>query len=88
MSITVIISHEVKDFDTWKQVFDAHESNRASLGMKTKPYRKLDSPNTVFVIGEAPSRQVFEKMFFNPDMAEVRKAAGVISEPIVTLLEG
>ena len=88
MSITVIISHEVKDFDLWKEGFDANESARASLGMKAKPYRKLDSPNTIYVIGEAPSREVFEKMFFNPNMAEVRKAAGVISEPIVTLLEG
>ena len=88
MSITVIISHKVKNFDSWKVGFDANASVRASLGIKTKPYRKLDSPNTVYVIGEAPSREVFEKMFFNVDMADVRKAAGVISEPIVTLLEG
>ena len=51
MAITAIVSHEVKDFDTYKTGFDAHEDARKAAGIDATAYRKLDSPNTVYVIG-------------------------------------
>ena len=36
MSITVIISHQVEDFDKWKIGFDVHESARAEAKMQAR----------------------------------------------------
>ena len=55
MTITAIVSHDIKDWDTFKEGFDAHESVRAAADITAKAYRKVDSSNTVYVIGEIPS---------------------------------
>ena len=33
MAITAIVSHEVKDFDTYKAGFDAHDNARTAAGI-------------------------------------------------------
>ena len=54
MAITVIVSHDIKDWDTFKQGFEAHESTRAAAGITAKAYKKADSANTVYAIGKIP----------------------------------
>ena len=74
MAITAIVSHEVKDFDTYKTGFDAHGDARKAAGIDATAYRKLDSPNTVYVIGKVPSKEVFDEMFGDPDFNQLMAA--------------
>jgi len=87
MSITIVVSHEVEDFQRWKLGFDDHESVRTEAGIKATAYRRVDAPNHVYVIGTAESKEVFEAFISSPDLQESMKNAGVISPPEFTILE-
>ena len=87
MSITVIISHQVEDFDRWKIGFDDHESVRAEAKMQAKAYRSADDPNHVYVIGTAESKEAFDAFTSSSELQESMKKVGVISQPGFTILE-
>ena len=87
MTITAIVSHDIKDWDTFKEGFDAHESFRAAAGITAKAYRKVDSSNTVYVIGEIPSQEVFDEFFSDPNFHKHMEGIGVILPVDVTVLE-
>ncbi len=87
MTITAIVSHDIKDWDTFKEGFDAHDSVRTAVGITAKAYKKVDSSNTVYVIGEIPSKKVFDEFFSDPDFHEHMENIGVILPVDVTVLE-
>ena len=59
MSITVIIEANVKDFDKWLALFNELEAQRQEAGINLKAFKNPGEPKTSFVIGTAPSKQVF-----------------------------
>ena len=63
MTITVIISVQVSDFDQQKSKFDNLEEQRLESGISARAYRKPDNPNASYVIGTAPSKEAFVKFF-------------------------
>ena len=79
MSITMLVTHQVEDFATWKIGFDSHESARAEAGIKATPYKETGGDsNYGHITGTVPSKDVFEEIFSRPEMQEVMKNAGVI----------
>jgi hypothetical protein len=85
--VTVIMSHEVKDFKKWKAVYDADQSNRAKAGVKDLSlYTSVKNPNDVTMIFEAPNAGVLEAYTTNPRVQEEMKEAGVISKPVSSVL--
>ena len=51
--VTIIITHEVQDFNNWKQGFEAAAENRAQAGVTIKNvYRDADHANKVTVTSE------------------------------------
>ena len=56
MSVTVIASLKVADFDDWKAAFDAHASAREEAGINAKAYQNIDAPNNAIAIGTASSK--------------------------------
>ena len=87
MTITAIVSHDIKDWDRFKQGFEAHESVRAAAGITANAYRKTDSSNTVYVIGEIPSQEVFDEFFSDPSFHKHMEDIGVILPVDVAVLE-
>ena len=87
MAITAIVSHDIKDWDIFKEGFDDHDSVRREVGITAKAYKKIDSSNTVYVIGEIPSKEVFDEFFSDPDFHEHMENIGVILPVEVTVLE-
>jgi hypothetical protein len=87
MTITAIVSHDIKDWNTFKEGFDAHDSVRTAAGITAKAYKKVDSSNTVYVIGEIPSKKVFDEFFSDPDFHKHMENIGVILPVDVTVLE-
>ena len=87
MSITIIVSFNVEDFDKWKSEFDSGESSRTEAGLTTTAYRKIDALNNVWVIGTATSKEAFIAYFSAPAQQERMKNGGVVSPPTITFLE-
>ena len=64
MSITMLVTYQVEDFDTWKIGFDAHESVRVKAGIKAASYNEISGdPSHAHIIGPIPSKEVFEEFF-------------------------
>ena len=87
MAVTFVVDYEVKDYEIWKKTFDSNSGVRKTAGVKASPFRKIDNQKIVYVIGEAPSKEILEGMFGNPKFIELMKNAGVITKPNVVFLE-
>ena len=80
--VTIIITHEVKDFATWKIGYDADAPNRTAAGLKVLGlYRSIDNPNVVTLSMEAPNADVAKGFSANPNLKAAMEKAGVISAP-------
>jgi len=85
--VTVIISHECKNYSDWRKVFDADEVNRSKAGFKnTGVFHSVDNPNKITIIGEAPSVEAINGFMANPALKEAMERGGVIGMPDVKLL--
>ena len=82
MGITVIISVQVTDFDDWKSKFDGIEA-----GIKATVYRDLDDSTKSYVIGTAPSKDIFLAFFSSPKRQDIQDSGVITSAPQITFLE-
>ena len=89
MGVKVIVSMEVKDFDSWSMAFNSEgaKNARKEAGLIAEGHKNLDNPTNVVVIGTAASKESFLGFFSTPEQAERMKSAGVVSKPTVTFLE-
>jgi len=85
--ITVILTHEVKNFSEWQIVFDADEGNRIKGGLHvTGLYQSADDPNMVTITGECPSAEALTDFMSNPLLKAAMEKGGVIGIPEVKIL--
>lgn len=85
--VTVIISHECKNYSDWKKVFDADEVNRSKAGFKsTGVFQSVDNANKITIIGEAPSVEAVNGFMTNPELKAAMDKGGVIGVPEVKIL--
>ena len=83
---TIILSHDVKDFASWKTHYDADAARRQNAGFKEIAVgTKSDNPKKVIIIWEAEPAAV-EGMLKDPELKEEMEAAGVISPPELTVV--
>jgi hypothetical protein len=89
MSIKVIVSMDVKDFDSFSKVFNSEgpKNARKEVGLIAEAHRNLDNPTNAVIIGTAPSKEAFLGFLTTPEQADRMKSAGVVSKPTVTFLE-
>jgi len=87
MSVTVIVSLKVADFDQWKATFDGHAPAREAAGINAVAHRNLDDEGNAVAIGTAPSKEAFIAFFTAPEMQQVQKDAGVLAPPEIKFLE-
>jgi hypothetical protein len=87
MSITVIISVQVTNFDHWKSKFDGIEASRIEAGIKATAYRDLDDSTKSYVIGTAPSKDIFLAFFSSPERQDIQDSGVITSAPQITFLE-
>lgn len=86
MSITVVIEANVKDFNKWLALFNELEDQRQEAGINFKAFKNPGEPKTSFVIGTAPSKQVFFDFFNSPERLAIQQAI-IVKQPIITFLE-
>ena len=51
MSVTVIVSLQVEDFDKWYSAFSSMSGKREEAGIHAKGHRNIDDPNNAGVLG-------------------------------------
>jgi heme-degrading monooxygenase HmoA len=84
----LIAQHKVRDYDTWKPVFDEHGDIRRRHGaIGHELYRGLDDPNEITVVNHFPSREQAEAFAADPSLKAAMERGGVISEPRITWAE-
>ncbi|MBV9986057.1 MAG: hypothetical protein JO301_00140 [Chitinophagaceae bacterium] len=78
----LLIRHKVKDFDTWKKVFDDHKQARMDAGLADRMLGySIDNRNDVTIV-MAITDQAKAKAFMNSkDLADKMKAGGVEGTP-------
>jgi hypothetical protein len=82
----VIVTHEVKDFATWKKGYNADKGNRDKAGFSERFLaRDAEKPNVVTIVFEAPNAAAGRAFATNPMLKEVMTKAGVISAPSITI---
>jgi hypothetical protein len=85
--VTVIISHECKNYSDWRKVFDADEVNRSKAGFKsTGVYHAVNNANKITIIGEAPSVEAINGFMANPELKVTMEKGGVMGIPDVKIL--
>ena len=75
------------DYASFKSRFEQGRPHREEAGISAEAYRNIDSPNNVWVIGTATSKEAFRGFFASDAQKERMKNAGVISPPTVTFME-
>lgn len=85
---TTIISHDVKDFDTWLSSFNAFAPTRKEAGeLSAKIYRGSDAPNRVTVINEWGTVDEARSFVGQDELKAAMADAGVVGPPDIQFLE-
>jgi len=74
----VLIIHEVKDYQTWKAIFDQAAGNRKTAGEISYQLLRYDTDvNRIVHFSEWSSLERARRFFESPELVEIRKNAGV-----------
>jgi len=85
----LVVQHRVRDFVSWKPVFDEQGSIVRIRHAATRHwlYRSLDDPNDVVVLVEFPTEERARSFLGDPALKEEMEQAGVQGDPTVRLCE-
>jgi quinol monooxygenase YgiN len=82
------VVHHVRDYDSWREVFDEHRGVREQHGaLGHAVYRDTADPNLVTVVNRFPSAPHAQAFMNDPSLAQAMQRAGVDSEPKIDMLE-
>ncbi|MEO5782403.1 MAG: hypothetical protein ABIQ07_03975 [Ginsengibacter sp.] len=80
----VIMTHKVKDWDTWKKVFDSHKQARMDAGLTDRAVGyAVGDPTTVTVALIIHDMQKAEAFMNSKDLKDKMAEAGVVGAPDV-----
>lgn len=81
------VTHEVKDYATWRKGFEADKANREKAGIHLAAiYTAADNYNMVTVVCEVPNVNVAQSFINAPELKTAMEKAGVISKPEVKIV--
>ena len=84
MAAYTIVTHPVKDFDTWKTIFDQFEPIRKEAGeLSAMVLRHADDPNMVTIINTWESIEAFQALFNREELKAGMAEAGVTAPPTI-----
>ncbi|WP_276131655.1 hypothetical protein [Polluticoccus soli] len=85
---TVIVNHKVKDYATWKQVFDADEERRQAAGLKLMAVgQKSGEPNNVYIVFSMTDPSTLPSFMGSAELQEIMKKGGVMGMPEAVVVE-
>jgi hypothetical protein len=85
---TMIVKHRVKNFESWKVVFDELEATRRKHGWTGhQVYRDATDPNLVTIVNHMGDLAGAQAYGGSPDLRSAMERAGVISAPEIQFLD-
>jgi hypothetical protein len=83
----MLVRHKVRDYATWRPVYDAHLPKRLEAGItEMNLFRGDIDPNEVIILFEAKDIGRAKKFAESADLRETMEKAGVIDKPDVYFL--
>jgi quinol monooxygenase YgiN len=83
----MLVQHKVKDFATWKKVYDSQAALRASSGeLSDQIYRDAGDPTQLVLVFKWDSVENAQKFSKSPELKAAMEKAGVAGPPTITFL--
>lgn len=83
----MLIRHKVRDFNTWKTGYDAHQPKRKEAGLIEKYLlHRADDPNEVVMLFEATDFDRAKAFAASPELRDKMQEVGVIDKPDICFL--
>jgi hypothetical protein len=84
---TFILSHYVKDFASWKPIYDGDAERRTSAGFTELAVGTQEGdPKKVIMIWQGDSIDAAKKMMQDPELKKKMEIAGVVSPPEMVII--
>ena len=82
--VRMYVRHTVRDYRTWRRVYDAFGEERASMGVAAHAvYRAVDDPADVTVSHDFANLRQARAFASSSRLREVMEGAGVASAPSI-----
>ncbi len=79
---SVLVTHEVADWDAWKAAFDSHKDARAAAGLTSRGIgRGAENPNRVYMNFAVRDLEAARAFATSEDLKKVMEGAGVVGTP-------
>ena len=78
----LLIHHQVRNFDAWKAVYDAHKPARDEAGLtEMHLFQGVNDPDEVVVLFHAEDAKKAHDFTQSKDLIEAMQRAGVVGMP-------
>ena len=78
----MIIHHRVRNYETWRPVYDAHEPARDAAGLSNgQVFRSAKDPNDLVILFDMQDRNKAEAFAASEDLKFAMQQSGVEGEP-------
>jgi len=78
------IRHKVRDYTTWRTVYNAHEQSRRAAGVTNGTvFRNAEDPNDVVVLQDVADVAKARTWVASEDLKAAMQKAGVVSSPSI-----
>ncbi len=85
---TIMVTHSVEDYETWKPHFDGHDETRQEYGqLGYRLFRASEDPNEITVVLDWESEERAHEFLEESDIESVMAEGGVIGEPEIRFFE-
>ena len=82
------VGFKVKDYERWKEGYDASIEQRKATGeISFQVFRNVDDPNTVTVLSVQKSAEQVQAFLDSPDLKKRMEAAGIIQMGEMLIME-
>ncbi len=87
MASYVLVRARVRNFEAWKEAYDAHLPVRQEYGLGEEHLlRGADDPNDVVLLFKASSLDRARAFMANPNVGEAIEKSGVVGKPDIHFL--
>lgn len=85
---SIVIHHNVKDYNVWRPIYDAHEKSRTSAGItNAKVFRRAEDPNELVVLADVADVAKARSWTTSDDLRSAMQKAGVVGPPKIHFIE-
>jgi hypothetical protein len=89
MPAYMLVRYKIRDFFSWKRVYDAQLMKRIEAGLIEKYlFRGIDDPNEVMILYEARDLGRAKALSESSGFHEMMEKGGMVEKPIVNFLSG